>query len=104
MTKFLTGVRAAKKPKMTNHRGRTWDTSDLYLPNGETTPAWFDTSWGERFYFIFDDRWYSAPVHFQIPGESDFDLRPERWAKSRGVRVIRNHNIVEVTEFSYLRD
>lgn len=79
MAKFLPGVRACKRPKMSNHRGRTWDQATVTLPGGEQVTCYTDTTWGARFYFPFGDRWYSAPVNYQICGSLDFDLRPERW-------------------------
>lgn len=49
-------------PRMTNHRGRTWDKWSLDLPDGERREALLDTTWGTRFYFVYDGQWYSGSI------------------------------------------
>lgn len=75
----LPGIRACKQPKMSSHRGRTWDHADLTLADGTKTKGYMDFTWGERFYWQENGRWYSAPNHFQIPNSFNFDIRPDSW-------------------------
>lgn len=39
-----------KRPKFSNHRGRTWDTFIIFL-DGEELRVHLDTTWGEYIYF-----------------------------------------------------
>lgn len=61
--KFPKGITKARKPKMTNHRGRTWDYCEVILPSGEKIDGWLDTSWGTRFYFAHEGVWYCGSLH-----------------------------------------
>lgn len=45
------GTFKTKRPKMSDHAGRTWDCWDLILPDGSLGEAWLDTTRGEYFYF-----------------------------------------------------
>lgn len=58
-----------KKPKMTPHKGRTWqlwaqidfeymdkDSVGIY----ENVWIWFDNTWGRWQYFELDDQWYKV--------------------------------------------
>ncbi len=78
----MRGVTKTKRPRMTNHRGRTWDCGTVVLHDGTTLHAHLDTSWGTRFYFVIDGQWYVAPIaRYEQPGmarELIFDLRKER--------------------------
>lgn len=54
--------RSFGKPAMSNHRGRTWDAWELKLPNGRSTYAYLDTTWGTRFHFEFEGHWYVGSI------------------------------------------
>lgn len=70
------GILRVKKPKMKCHRGRTWDSGDVILPSGDTTPGYLDTTWGERFYFSLDGQWYAGRISDFCKGHDlVFDLR-----------------------------
>ena len=86
------GCTKTAKPKMANHRGRTWDSWKLLLPNGRETYGHLDTSWGENFYWQ-DPRhghWMKAKIDdFKIEngGSPFFDLREERYGVQIGQKV-----------------
>lgn len=50
------------KPKMTDHRGRTWDTMPIILPDGTKTDGYLDTTWGYYIYFVIDNQWYKVSL------------------------------------------
>lgn len=50
-----------QKPKMSSHRGRTWDHEYITI-DGQKIKAHLDTTWGTRFYFELEGQWYSAPI------------------------------------------
>lgn len=41
-------------------RGQTWDVVDVILPSGETIRGYQEYTWGTRFYFEQDGKWYVA--------------------------------------------
>jgi hypothetical protein len=53
-----------KRPKMTEHRGRTWDTISVII-NGVEQDMWLDTSWGDYGYIVLNNQWYKFK-HMQI--------------------------------------
>jgi hypothetical protein len=59
---FPTGVRRCQRPKMRNHRGRTWDVCDVILPDGAKITGHLDTSWSSYFYFEVDGVWRNAEI------------------------------------------
>lgn len=59
MAKFPKKVVRAQKPKMSG-RGRTWDVVDVIIPSGERVQGVMDYTYGRRFYFEHDGKWYSA--------------------------------------------
>lgn len=61
--KFPKGIHKTRKPKMTDHRGRTWDYCRVVLPDGKMIDGYFDTSWGTRFYFEHEGVWRSGDIH-----------------------------------------
>jgi len=54
-------VKNTTRPKLSSHRGRTWDTAKAIVNN---TPTYFhyDSTWGHNFYFQVNEKWYSIPV------------------------------------------
>ena len=55
---FPVGIRKCKRPKMADHRGRTWDVCTVILPDGLEINGYYDTTWGERFYFQYAGSWW----------------------------------------------
>lgn len=56
--KFPKGIHKTRKPKMKEHRGRTWDSCKVILPNKLEIEGYLDTTWGTRFYFPYENNWY----------------------------------------------
>jgi hypothetical protein len=54
-------VRKTKKPKFSNHRGRTWDSVYKHI-DGEKVTFWFDSTWGHNFYFCHNEQWYVTSI------------------------------------------
>ena len=54
----LIKVTKTNKPKMSCHRGRTWDFIYITLNNIPRQKMWLDTTWGFYGYIIVDDLWY----------------------------------------------
>jgi hypothetical protein len=50
-----------KQPKMTNHRGRTWDEITIVI-DGEEVKTYLDTTWGWYFYVEYKGEWHKFPV------------------------------------------
>lgn len=62
------------KPKMSDHRGRTWDSISVILPNGQQINGYLDTTWGHYVYFVMDNHWRKVSLdHFG--SEYKIDLR-----------------------------
>lgn len=59
--KLVAYAKATRRPKFSHHRGRTWDCIDKVI-DGKVVEFWFDSTWGENFYFEFNDRWYYMPI------------------------------------------
>lgn len=55
-----------KKPKMTDHRGRTWDHGYIWI-DGEKIKVWLDTTWGDYLYFIYKDEWRKVRMQNSNP-------------------------------------
>lgn len=65
--KYPKGVRTCPRPKMTNHRGRTWDYCSVTLPDGSKARGHLDTTWGFNVYFEGPDgKWRSAPTTWDV--------------------------------------
>jgi len=47
----------ATRPKCSNHRGRTWDSISVILPDGKKTMGYLDTTWGVWVYYEMDGKW-----------------------------------------------
>lgn len=58
--KFPKNIYKTQKPRMSNHRGRTWDCFNLVLPDGTKTDAHLDTTWGDFFYFVHEGQWFKG--------------------------------------------
>lgn len=86
------GCQKTAKPKMAAHRGRTWDSWKLLLPDGRETFGYLDTSWGDNFFWM-DPRhgyWMKAKIDdFKIEngGSPFFDLREQRYGVQIGQKV-----------------
>lgn len=66
---MVPGLVKTKAPRMTTHRGRTWDTCYVTMPDGGKGRGWFDTTWGSRFYVQHDGRWFAGRIaEFEAPG------------------------------------
>jgi hypothetical protein len=64
--KYPKGIRAAKRPTMRNHRGRTWDVCDVILPGGKKITGHLDTTWSLYFYFEVEGIWRRGEIaHFE---------------------------------------
>jgi len=50
-----------KRPKFSNHRGRTWDSGKIQINEVIFNP-WLDTTWGEYLYFIYENQWYKVKM------------------------------------------
>jgi len=48
-----------RRPKFSNHRGRTWDC-EIKVVNDIEVEFWLDTTWGFYFYFQWEDQWYKV--------------------------------------------
>jgi hypothetical protein len=77
--KYPVGVFKSRRPRMTNHAGRTWDSFYLILPDGSRHPqgAYLDTTWGSYFYFQDElGQWWSGRLYdFNDGGTVTVDLR-----------------------------
>lgn len=56
------GTTKCKRPKMRSHRGRTWDWCPVILHSGTKIDGYYDTSWGEYFYFTLNNQWYKGKI------------------------------------------
>jgi len=69
-------VTKTKKPKFSDHGGRTWDFGHVYI-DGEKYDFHLDTTWGEYVYFQYgeNNQWYKAKMY------SDHlnDFKDNRW-------------------------
>jgi hypothetical protein len=65
-----------KRPKFSDHGGRTWDSGSVII-NGETIKVFLDTTWGHYIYFQFgkDLIWYKVPM---ISSSID-DFKNKKW-------------------------
>ncbi len=50
-----------KRPKMSQHRGRTWDRDSIII-NGESQDVWRDFTWGSCNYINLDGGWYRFSI------------------------------------------
>jgi len=83
--KYPKGVWKTERPKMTDHRGRTWDVGDLTLPDGRVILAHLDTTWGWYFYFEVDGVWRKAKIDdfdASVGMSLKFDLRDREALKA----------------------
>ena len=54
--------KAAKRPSFSQHRGATWDSLTVILPDGTEIDGHLDTSWGAWVYFEIAGKWRRVPV------------------------------------------
>ncbi len=60
---------ACSRPKMSCHRGRTWDTFTVIDAAGNKLDGHLDTTWGHYFYFRTSaDTWRKARVLDYLTG------------------------------------
>lgn len=56
-------VESAQRPKFRDdHRGRTWDTIPVILPDGSRIDGHLDTTWGFYIYFQYKGKWKKISV------------------------------------------
>jgi len=55
-----------KKPKMSDHRGRTWDVGKIII-DGVKTEVLLDTTWGEYLYFVYNNAWHKVRMYNANP-------------------------------------
>lgn len=62
-----------RKPRMTSHRGRTWDYSDRLTVGlmGHKVTGLLDTSWGQYVYFQYgpENQWFKVTVEVLHDGD-----------------------------------
>lgn len=80
--RFPKGIFNTNPPKMKNARGRTWDTLTVILPDGIKVPGYFDSTWGNNFYFMFEGKWYR--------GGWEFDTNKDKWVPTPDLRYNQN--------------
>lgn len=69
-------ILSGHRPKTrSNHKGATWDTIAIILPDGTRHTGWVDTTWGMYVYFTMDNKW--KKVHTRHVGyhTQELDLR-----------------------------
>ena len=75
------GITKTSKPRMSLHRGRTWDSCTVVLLDGTEIKGYLDTTWGANFYFPHGAGWYRGKIdEFQTGGQYDnvFNLGKRR--------------------------
>lgn len=60
-TKITYSMVKTRKPKMTCHRGRTWDQDRITL-DGEDVYVWRDFTWGSFNYIEIDGQWFKFTI------------------------------------------
>lgn len=75
--RFPKGVYKTRRPKMTDHRGRTWGAVDVFLLDGTKVTGYIDFTWGFYVYFQNEEGvWYSFEhSNFHWPNDYTLDLR-----------------------------
>lgn len=58
---FICAIKC-KRPKMKDHRGRTWDHSEKFIVNNQEMSGFLDTTWGEYIYFTIENQWYKVSL------------------------------------------
>jgi hypothetical protein len=75
----ITPVSADKvyKPKMSCHRGRTWDEGCVYI-DGVKYAAFTDTTWGMNIYIQYGSElnWYKIKLFSSWDDEYQYDIDP----------------------------
>lgn len=61
-----------KKPKMSSHRGRTWDCVVITI-DGDIVDFHLDTTWGQYVYFVWEGDWYKMRMVPDVLWFSDKD-------------------------------
>ena len=60
-----------KRPRMTDHRGRTWDQCDVIDAQGVKLTGYLDTTWGHFFYFFTGTEWPKASIDRFMQGRDN---------------------------------
>lgn len=68
----------AKAPKLSTHKGATWDEILVLWLDGSRLTGWVDTSWGSYVYFKVGKSWKRTPVQEVNWGMGVLDLRQQR--------------------------
>ncbi|MDD5353048.1 MAG: hypothetical protein PHS93_07815 [Candidatus Omnitrophica bacterium] len=50
------------RPKMSEHRGRTWDYEERDISGYERIKVWFDSTWGLYGYFEICGQWWKTKI------------------------------------------
>ena len=72
------GSVACNRPKMSEHRGRTWDYCTVIAIDDSKVDGYLDTSWGQWFYFkpFGETQWRKARVdRFMTGVDNTADFR-----------------------------
>ncbi len=64
-----------KRPKMSEHRGRTWDHGHIAIDNEEKT-VYLDTTWGFYCYFCENGQWYKIKMMNDRFYKPNYDINP----------------------------
>jgi hypothetical protein len=69
-------VTKCKRPSFKSHRGRTWDSSSIFIDNREIK-VYLDTTWGQYIYFQYGKNleWYKIKMW----SDHLLDLKNKGW-------------------------
>ena len=59
--KYVCKAKSCRRPKFSEHRGRTWDSTDKII-DGKVVEWYYDTTWGTNLYFEWNQKWYVTPI------------------------------------------
>jgi len=62
MTPLRPIIRSTRKPKMSDHKGATWDYIHIVLKDGKRIKGYLDTTWGNYVYFPLNGKWKKVGV------------------------------------------
>ena len=71
----IPGVFTAQKPKFSDHKGATWDSIGIILPDGTMIDGHVDTTWGKNIYFYAWGRWNRVDARNAPDDWSPINLR-----------------------------
>lgn len=64
------------QPKLSNHRGRTWDYCEVII-NGNSYRGYLDTTWGKFVYLCTEDKseWYKFEMSLALDTGKGHDIQ-----------------------------